>query len=482
VRLGFAGFLLILSAACAAPGGPAAPLGPLPPQPPLTADPDEGVVDLLGALVRINTFNNPDRGFGGNELALVGWVRDYLAARGIDHVKIFETAPGRGCLVARLKGDGSREPFLVMAHVDTVDVEPGGWTFDPLGGEIRDGYLYGRGAIDDKGMAACAIAALVRARRLGVKLRGDVILLLTADEESGGDHGIRAMVRDHLNEIRAGCAVNEGGSIVVRDGQVQYVAVQCTEKTVHNVTLTATGTSGHSSRPHADSAIDKLARAVARLAEFQAPVKLNDVTTGYFRAQAQLSADRELAAHFERLGQGDASAAPAVARHPIYNAQLRSTVAATLLKAGIRTNVIPGKASANLNIRLLPGEELEPFLETLRDALGRPKDLTLAPVEPAAAREPQAPMSPAHGPAYEAIVRAAGAVHPGARVLPSMSAGATDSRDLRLAGIPCYGVLPFALEESDLQRMHGNDERVPVARLGQGVEFMYRLMMEMVGP
>lgn len=460
---------LLTAAACGSARPPEAP-------PATPASPHDPVA-LLQALIRINTYNNPERGHPGNELALVRYVEGLLRAEGIQRVKIFETAPGRGCLVARLPGDGSEKPFLMMAHVDTVDVEPGRWTADPLGGAVKDGFLYGRGAIDDKGMAACEIAAFLAVHKAKVPLSRDVILLLTADEEAGGALGVKYMVEHHFDEIRAAFAINEGGKTVLHEGRVQYVSVQCTEKSMHNATLTATGTGGHSSRPHGDSAIDKLARAVARLAEFRSPVKLSDVTTGYFRGQAELS-EGETAAHYRRLGQGDAAAAAAFATDPAVNSLLRSTAAVTILQAGIRFNVIPSEAKATLNIRLLPGEDLDVFLESMREYLGRPKDLVLAAEVPREKREAEPSPSPAEGPLFEAIRRTAAALHPGAVVMPSMSSGATDSRDLRLKGIPSYGLLPFPLDEEELKRMHGNDERIPVEALPKGVEFITRLILE----
>lgn len=443
------------------------------------ADPPDELppLELLQRLVRINTYNNPERGHPGNELALVEWVAEYLRGQGIEHVRVYETAPGRGCLVARLRGGPG--PFLMMAHIDTVDVEPGQWTVDPLAGEIRDGYLWGRGAVDDKGMAACLIAAFVRAHRERVALSRDLILLLTADEEAGGELGVKYMVEHHFDEIRAAFAINEGGATVAGEKGVEFVAIQCAEKTMHNAMLIATGTSGHSSRPHDDSAIDKLARAVDRVSTFQPPYKLNDVTQGFFLGRAGLEADAEMAAHFRRLGAGDTSSAGVVAMQPTFNAMLRSTVATTILDAGIRFNVIPSEARATLNIRLLPGEELDAFVDSLVAHLGRPPDVR---IEPEAVREPPAPPSSPRGPMYEAIERVARRTYPGAAVMPSMSTGATDSRDLRLAGIPSYGILPFPMLESDLQRMHGNDERIPVEAPAAGAEFIHRLILEIAGP
>lgn len=462
---------LLIAAACRSPRPADVPPTPASPHDPIA---------LLQDLIRINTYNNPERGHPGNELALVRHVEALLRREGVERVKVFESAPGRGCLVARLAGDGSEKPFLMMAHVDTVDVEPGRWTADPLGGQIKDGFLYGRGAIDDKGMAACEIAAFLAVHKAKIPLSRDVILLLTADEEAGGALGIKYMVEHHLDEIRAAFAINEGGKTVLHEGRVQYLSVQCSEKTMHNATLTATGTGGHSSRPHADSAIDKLARAVVRLSGFQSPVKLSDVTTGFFRGQADLT-EGETAAHYRRLGQGDAAAAAAFATDPAVNALLRSTVAVTILQAGIRFNVIPSEAKATLNIRLLPGEDLDVFLESIREYLGRPKDLVLAAEVPRQKRQAEPAPSPADGPLFEAIRRTAAAMHPGAVVMPSMSSGATDSRDLRLKGIPSYGLLPFPLEEEDLGRMHGNDERVPVEALPRGVEFLTKLILEIAG-
>ncbi len=409
---------------------------------------------VLADLVAIDTSNPP-----GNELAAARYLERLLSGEGIE-CRVFETAPGRGNLVARLKGDGTRRPLLLLGHLDVVGVDRAKWTSDPFALVERDGYLYGRGAIDDKGMVAAEACVLLHLKRLGVPLARDVILLAEGDEESGGDLGITWMLEKQRAAIEAEYALNEGGRTKLdpATGRVDWVALQTAEKRPVNYTLTATGQSGHASMPRPDNCILALARAIARAADPPFPVRLIPETRAFFAA----------------VGAGDEAAR---ARDLMYDAMQRDTVSPTIVKGGFRSNVIPSSAEATLNVRLLPGSDPEEMRKAL---VARIADPSVAVTYTPPTRE-EAPTVPFEGPVVEAVRRAAADVFPGAKVVPILSTGATDSADLRRAGIKAYGLLPFPLATEDAARMHGDDERLPVASLEPGLRLLYRVTVDVAG-
>ncbi len=236
-------------------------------------------VGWLADLIRINTTNPP-----GNELAAVRYLAGILEREGIS-AEVLESAPGRGVLIARLPSSAVPDPsraLLLLGHVDVVGVQKERWSVDPFGGVIKDGYLYGRGAIDDKGMVIANLAVLVALKRAGVHLDRDVVLLAEGDEEQNGDYGIEFVIRSHWEKIAAGFAINEGGNVVVKDGKVQYVGVQTGEKVPVDVEVIATGPSGHGSVPRKDNAVVHLAAAVAKIGAYEAPARPNTITRRYF--------------------------------------------------------------------------------------------------------------------------------------------------------------------------------------------------------
>ena len=313
--------------------------------------------DALGwlqQLLRFNTTNPP-----GNELAEAKYIADILEKEGI-RTETFESAPGRGILVARLQASAMPDPskaLLLMAHLDVVGVDKAKWTQDPFGATIKDGYLYGRGAVDDKGMLAVNLAVFVALKRAGVRLNRDVIFLAESDEEAGGANGITFAVEKHWDKIAAGFALNEGGGVTEKNGKAQYVGVQASEKVALSVDVTATGTSGHASIPRKDDPVAHLVTAMAKIATYEAPVEFNSVTRAYFAGLAPLQ-DEETSKWMRALetpDRGDHAARVIANANPYWNAIMRDTIAETMLQAGIRANVVPGDAKGVLNIRLLPG-------------------------------------------------------------------------------------------------------------------------------
>jgi acetylornithine deacetylase/succinyl-diaminopimelate desuccinylase-like protein len=434
---------------------------------------ESDAVNWLQGLIRINTTNPP-----GNEIVAAKYLAGILDKEGI-HSEIFESTPGRGFLVARLSASAVPDPsraLLLMGHLDVVGADKTKWTVDPFAGVIKDGYMYGRGTIDDKGMTIANLAVMVALKRSGARLNRDVILLAEGDEEDGGALGMKFAVDKHWDKIAAGFALNEGGRVVLKDGKTQYVGVQASEKVSVNVDVIATGTSGHASVPRKDNAVVHLASAVEKIGSFETPVQFNSVTRGYFSGIAPVE-DEDTSKWMRALetsDRGDHAARWVSDADPTWNAMLRDTISPTMLQAGIRQNVVPSEARAVLNIRLLPGNMAEPLLAKLKQAVNDPQ--IRFEVEPNAGQT--APSSSLTSDLYGSIGRVAAKQFPGVPVVPFMSTGATDSIQLRLRTVQAYGLLPFPLAEEDFLRMHADDERIPIASFRKGVDFLYGVVSD----
>ena len=428
--------------------------------------------EFMAEMVAINTTNPP-----GNETPLLERLRGHLAKEKIP-TEIFEAAPGRGNLIAHLKGNGSKKPILLMAHVDVVGVDSKLWETNPFAMTIVDDYLVGRGVLDDKGMAAVWIETLLDLKRRAVALERDVVVVLTADEESGGTYGIKWLLENKRELLEnAEFAINEGAGARLVDGKLQYIAMQSAEKMYQTFTVSAQGPGGHSSVPKVDNAIYRLAKGLGRLGGFQFPARLTKTTKAYFAALAKdksnkMSRYAKMLVKSKRRNKLPKSAIRKIAQSPKMNAMLRTTCVATMLEAGQRENALPQSASAKVNCRVLPGEKN--LLKTLTKVIGDPK-ITIE-----ASRELQeVPATPVEG-AFPAAVKAVAAVmSPGVPVVPSMSAGATDSRHLRQIGIAAYGLKPFPASDDDASRIHGANERLLVTSFHYGCEFLYRTVEEL---
>ncbi len=466
--------LLIVSFSCV---GKAQNFGqpPASQQVPVPAEVAQAESDALGwlqNLIRINTTNPP-----GNELVAAKYIAGILDHEGI-RSEIFESTPGRGFLVARLSANAMPNPstaLLLMAHLDVVGVDKTKWTVDPFGGVIQNGYLYGRGAIDDKGMLAANLAVFVALKRSGVRLNRDVIFLAEGDEEAGGAEGMKFAVDKHWDKIAAGFAINEGGTVTLKNGKVQYIGVQASEKITYNVDVIATGTSGHASIPRADNPVAHLSAAIAKISTYETPVQFNSVTRGYFDGLAAVQ-DEDTGKWMRALESSDRAehAAKYISSvNPMWSAMLRDTISPTMLQAGIRVNVIPGEARAVLNIRLLPGNMIDTLVAKLRQLVNDPE--VRFEVENSGE---QAPSSSLTSDLYKTITQVSAREFPGAPVLPYMSTGGTDSIQLRLRSVQAYGLLPFPITDEDLERMHADNERISVDSFRKGVEYLYAIVSD----
>lgn len=425
----------------------------------------------LRALIRLNTTNPP-----GNELLAARYIDSVFRANGVES-QLFESAPGRGAVVARIRsgaGADARAPVILMGHLDVVGVVREQWTVDPFAAEVRDGVLSGRGAIDDKGMLVAnlqAMLALQRRVRAGARLARDVIYVANADEEAGGDLGMGWLLRHHPEAIRAEYALNEGGRTRIMANGRKYVALQMAEKVSHVVTVTATGPDGHASIPLEGNAIARLARALAAIGAHREPTVLTPVTERFFASLAPIWPDAREARAMADIASGDLvrveRGADALRAIPVLDAVLRTGISPTIVAGGIRSNVIPREATATLNVRTLPGESIDSTVARLRRVVNDPL-VALA----VTSRGHDSPAMSADNEFFRAVESAARRIDPAIVVVPYLSTGATDSADLRRAGIKAYGLLPFPLEMPDEERMHGNDERLPLAAFQFGIRFV----------
>jgi acetylornithine deacetylase/succinyl-diaminopimelate desuccinylase-like protein len=431
----------------------------------------------LENLIRIDTRNPP-----GNELATALYFDSVLAAiPGVErHVLRDPDHPERANFVARLRaGRPTARPVLVMGHMDVVGVDSARWATDPLEPTIRGGFLYGRGAIDDKGMLAATLAALEQLAPQRARLTRDIVFLATAAEEGGPSIGVDRVIGAHRELIGdAEFALNEGGRIRVADGRIRTVNIQTTEKVPYNIVATASGPGGHGSVPLPGNALAALARAVARVHEWRAPVRLIETTRLYFRRLATIEDDPAMRAAMEALSADGATpeaverAAAVLSRDPLHAAVLRTGASLTLVEGGFRSNVIPSEGRATFNVRIVPGEDIREVVARMNEIGGEPAVAFALTGEP---RE-SPPPSPVVTALFQAMEREASAMAPGAVVVPFMSTGATDGAALRAIGIPTYGILPMPLQMEDELRMHGDDERVPVPALGWAAEYVYRVL------
>lgn len=423
-------------------------------------------------LVKLDTTNPP-----GNETRVAEYLKQAADAHGIAG-ELLGSDKSRLNFVARLKGAGGGRPLLLMAHSDVVPADRTQWSVDPFRGETHGGFIYGRGAVDDKSLLAAELAILVELKRRRVPLKRDIILLAEADEEAGST-GIQWLIQQAWPKIDAAFALNEGGDILETPTGERIYQIQTSEKIPTRIVLTAHGAAGHGSLPRPDNAVVRLARAITRLSDADEPVRLNTTTRRYFRELSRLPDYIWLRPYLARL-ESPATAAAAAnrirAKDPELDAMLRTTVAPTMLSAGAKVNVIPNTAQAQCDVRRLPNETREEVLSRLRTIVNDSSvDVALAPGQQMPPTEPSSLVTSAYR-AMEHTFK----THAEDIVLPYMSRGATDGAFLRAKGMNVYGV-PVFLREGPDSRAHGNDERISTKNLDDGVELLWQLVVEIAG-
>lgn len=426
---------------------------------------DEAVAQLQRYL-QINTTDPP-----GNEVLSARFFETWFQAEGIP-VEIYQIAPGRANLIARLKGDGSRRPLILLHHMDVVSSDPDRWRVDPFSGAIVDGDVYGRGALDTKGLGLVQAMVLVRLKREAVPLRRDVIFIATADEEVGmrGADWLVENKQELLAEVEY--VLNEGGLNLVEDGQLRYVGVENAEKVPFWLRVRARGRPGHGSRPLREAAPHRLARALARVVEWDTPIKVLPGVEKFFRDLADQE-PAERAEKFRHLREAihDPEFLATLTGDEMYNYLLRNTVSLTVLEGSQQTNVIPGEAVAHLDVRLLPGEDPQEFLTELRAVLA---DETLE-IEPIQTFRP-ANTSPINTELFRAIESVVAEHFPDVPVTTPMLSGYTECGVLRPTGVVCYGFSPFLLTREETATVHGDNERLSVENVHRGVRLLYEVV------
>ena len=422
-------------------------------------------IAFLQDLVRIDTTNPP-----GNEGSAAAYIKKVFEREQIPS-RILECASGRGNIVARLKGTGRAAPVLLMAHMDVVGVERDKWSFDPFAAAIRNGYLLGRGAADDKAMLAANLELMLLLKRSGIRLDRDIIFVGTAGEEGTPEVGINCLLEKFPSEIDAEFALNEGGDAPLEDSSrvPLYIAISTAEKTPSPIKLIAKGTPGHGAFPSGNNAISRLALALSRISQWQIPVRLNSTTREFFARIASLNLGQD--SDFARTITSEETQKRVLIAVPRYWAMSRTTISPTMMNAGFRTNVVPAEAIATLDIRLLPDENRDTFLEELRHVIDDPA-ITLAP---ASVVHPVSPISGTDTEMFRALVAGYRRARPEIEVLPQMVPGATDCAQLRIHGSRCYGVaIPMTV--SDRAREHGVDERISIEGLSQYLRAIYNAL------
>jgi acetylornithine deacetylase/succinyl-diaminopimelate desuccinylase-like protein len=416
----------------------------------------------------------------GHETRAVEYLKKALEGEGIP-TQIFALNPARANLVARLKGNGSKRPLLILAHTDVVGVSREKWPVDPFGAVMKDGYIWGRGSKDDKPVLTANLIAMLMLKRLGTQLDRDVIFLAESGEEADLEGvGINYMVREHFGEIDAEFAMTEGGGARIDGGRVTRVSIGTAEKLPARVRLVARGTAGHGSVPRLDNALMHLGAAVDKVGRWETPMRLNDTTRTYFEKMAAISPPERASMYKALLDPKTAADAQKFLRNnsPGEYSMLRTSVVPTILKAGVGANVIPSEAEATLDIRALPDENIDAFYTEMAKVIADPA----VKIERLPQTRPPSPASKLGTEMYRAMERAAGSIYPGATVIPSMSTGASDQAQLRAKGIQSYGVGPASTESDEINYpAHGDVERLAESSLYPFVQYVWNVVVEVAG-
>jgi acetylornithine deacetylase/succinyl-diaminopimelate desuccinylase-like protein len=424
--------------------------------------------------LRIDTTNPP-----GHEMRAVSFYQKILDQEGIEN-RAFEYTPGRGDLWARLPHTTAqaRRPIILLNHMDVVTSDAAHWKVPPFSGEIKDGWLWGRGAQDMKGEGLAQLVVMVMLKREKVELARDVIFLAVADEEADGTgtDWFIAHQRDLLEN--AEFLINEGGENLLQDGKVKYVGVDVGEKTTFWLHVVARGRPGHASRPIADSAPNRLVRALNRILAYRTPLKVLPVVDEFLREMAPYEPPERARVYRNiRKALEDKKFQQDVEKDEALNFLLRDTISLTMMGGSEQTNVIPPEAWANLDVRILPGENPKSLLEHIRRVIDDPN----VTVEPLNAEFRVANYSPTHTALYDAIRKVSGKYFPGAPVVPHITSGYTENQRYRPLGINAYGFCPYTATEEEGNSEHGNDERIRVEEVRRGPRILFDVVAAVAG-
>jgi acetylornithine deacetylase/succinyl-diaminopimelate desuccinylase-like protein len=426
------------------------------------------------ALMRLDTSSPP-----GNETRAVDYLKQVLEKDGVPH-QVFAKDPSRANIVARIKGNGKKRPILVMGHTDVVTVDPAKWTHPPFGAVRDGGYVYGRGAVDDKDNLVAGLMLMLTLKRNNVALDRDVIFLAESGEEGAPEFGAQFMIDNHLDAINAEYCLAEGGGVVRRGGQVVQSNIGTTEKEPRFVEIIARGPAGHGSVPSRGNAVTRLSNAVGKIAQWTPPLRINETTGAYFKRLATM-VPAERAKIYRDVLNPDPKTSKAAAdwmldNEPNHWSMLHTSLVPTIVDGGFRYNVIPSEAKATIDVRLHPDEDQAGFLDQVRKVVNDPN------VEVRWGRERYRPAggSRIDTEAY-AVLEAQTKKHYNTIVLPTMGTGATDMAQIRSKGIQCYGIGP-AIDTEDGPKgfgAHSDQERILETELHRFVRFQYDVVLEL---
>jgi acetylornithine deacetylase/succinyl-diaminopimelate desuccinylase-like protein len=419
-------------------------------------------VRLLQGLLRIDTTNPP-----GNERPAAEYLAEVLAREGLSPTML-ASEPDRPCVIARLPGSGEHGPLLLQGHTDVVPADPAEWSHPPFSGAIADGCVWGRGALDMKGTVVMQLLALVLAKRLGLRPRGDIIFCAVPDEETGGYKGAGWLVDNHPDLVRAEVAVGEVGGFTLYAGGQRFYPIQVTEKVGCQVRLETRGPSGHGSQPIRDGAMAKAGRVLTALTSRRLPAHVTPVAERFVRTLAE--AEPALLALLDPARRDGALAEMGSAGR-MFEAILHNTATPTMIRGGSKSNVIPGVVEITIDGRLLPGHTAEEFLAELRDVIG--DDATIVEVRHTPSLTEAATEGFYHE--LEAVLRD---LDSEARPVPTIVTGVTDARHFARLGTRCYGFAPVQLtpEMPFWTLFHGADERIPINGLLFGTRALFELI------
>jgi acetylornithine deacetylase/succinyl-diaminopimelate desuccinylase-like protein len=435
---------------------------------------EEEVTQLLRDLIRIDTTNPP-----GNETAAAKFIADYIGKEGFK-AEVIESSPGRGSIITRLRGTGEKPSLLLLSHLDVVAANPKEWTVEPFAGVVKDGYVYGRGAYDMKGMIAVEIMTILLLKRNGIKLKGDVVLAGTADEEQGGEEGAGWLVRNHKEKVWCPYVINEGAGLAFKAKKGLVFPVQTAEKGIIWLKVKAKGTPGHGSIPNtADNAVLRMNRVVDKLGNFKAPT-IYVHTLKEFLAEMGKQ-DPSLEETFSRLLANptqseqilDELAKKDRALAEEIRPRTKMTIAPTMIHGGVKENIIPSECEAVFDCRILPGQSVDETVALIKALL---KDVGLDKLSFEFIQIHGGSESTVDTPLYSAINSVLKEIEPHCGVTPTLTTGGTDSRYFRELGSVCYGIQPMIPDEPNDQlekRMHGIDERITIENLVFGTSVLY---------
>ncbi|MEM3597011.1 MAG: M20/M25/M40 family metallo-hydrolase [Candidatus Bathyarchaeia archaeon] len=439
---------------------------------------EEEVTSFLSGLIRINTTNPP-----GNETEAAKYVAKNLERDGFK-CALFESAPGRGSVITRIKGSGEKPSLLLLSHLDVVAANPKEWSVDPFSGLVKDGFVWGRGALDMKSMTAIEVMVMKLLKRNNVKLKGDVILAATADEEKGGEAGAGWLVRNYPEKVRADYVINEGGGFAIPTDEGRNIyTIQTSEKGILWLKIKAKGRPGHGSKPgFADNAIMRMNKVVEKLGNYRPAISLTSTTKHYLKAIAEgnkqlnpylsaiLKNPTEADKALDELSKMDRAVAEDI------RAMLRMTIAPTMIHGGVKENIIPSECEAVFDCRILPGKTTAQAMEEIKGLL---KDVDLEKLEFEKIQASEPSESSIDAPLYKAIVKVLREFEPNCLAAPLMLTGGTDSRYFRALGSTCYGFQPMQADlpyNEILKMVHGIDERISIQNLIFGTSILYSVV------